>query len=105
MSFIIFASMATIPTQLSSNTLFVEHYGLASVAMEVILLALVMTYQVGKLYRERMNMLLSLDHNKKLAHTDALTQIPNRYALEVELDSSVVKEASLTYIDMDNLKL
>ncbi|PIZ74571.1 MAG: diguanylate cyclase, partial [Piscirickettsiaceae bacterium CG_4_10_14_0_2_um_filter_44_336] len=32
-------------------------------------------------------------------------QIPNRYALEVELDSSVVKEASLTYIDMDNLKL
>jgi len=105
MSFIIFASMATIPTQLSSNTLFVEHYGLASVAMEVILLALVMTYQVGELYRERMNMLLSLDHNKKLAHTDSLTQIPNRYALEVELDSSVVKEASLTYIDMDNLKL
>lgn len=104
-AFIAFASMATIPTRLSSNTLYVEHYGLASIGMEVILLALIMTYQVGKLYRERVDMLLSLDHNKKLAYTDSLTQIPNRYALEVELDSPVVKEASLTYIDMDNLKL
>ncbi len=104
MSFIIFASMATIPTQLSSNTLFVEHYGLASVAMEVILLALVMTYQVGELYRDRMKILLRLDHNKKLAQTDALTQIPNRYALDVALASLTDKEASLTYIDMDNLK-
>jgi diguanylate cyclase (GGDEF)-like protein len=103
MTFIGLASMATLPTQLSSNTIYVEHYGLASIAMEVILLALVLTYQVGKLHRERVKILLSLDHNKKLAHTDAVTQIPNRYALEIEL-ASFPPDAALTYIDMDNLK-
>ncbi|MBD3754208.1 MAG: diguanylate cyclase [Gammaproteobacteria bacterium] len=103
MTFIGLASMATLPTQLSSNTIYVEHYGLASIAMEVILLALVLTYQVGKLHRERVKILLSLDHNKKLAHTDAVTQIPNRYALEIEL-ASFAPDAALIYIDMDNLK-
>ncbi len=103
LTFIGLASMATLPTQLSSNTIYVEHYGLASIAMEVILLALVLTYQYGKLYRERVKILLSLDHNKKLAHTDAVTQIPNRYALEIEL-ASFPPDAALTYIDMDNLK-
>ncbi|WP_373020248.1 diguanylate cyclase domain-containing protein [Thiomicrorhabdus sp.] len=103
MVFIGLASMATLPTQLSSDTIYVEHYGLAAIAMEVILLALVLTYQVGELYRERMKMLLRLDHSKKLAHTDAVTQIPNRYALEVEL-TSIGPDSSLTYIDMDNLK-
>ncbi|MDG6778133.1 GGDEF domain-containing protein [Thiomicrorhabdus sp. zzn3] len=102
-SFIAFASMATIPTRLSSNTIYVEHYGLAAIAMEVILLALVLTYQVGELYRERMRILLRLDHSKKMAHTDAVTDIPNRYALEMEL-ASFGQSASLTYIDMDNLK-
>ncbi|PLA73451.1 diguanylate cyclase [Hydrogenovibrio sp. SC-1] len=105
MTFIGFASMATIPTQLSADTLYVEHFGLAAIAMEVILLALVMTYQVGELYRDRIKILLRLDHNMKLAQTDALTQIPNRYALDVELASPVDKSTSLTYIDMDNLKL
>ncbi|QBZ83040.1 putative diguanylate cyclase YfiN [Hydrogenovibrio crunogenus] len=104
MSFIVLASMATLPTQLSSNTIYVEHYGLAAIAMEVILLALVLTYQVGKLYRERMKMLFSLDQSNKLAHTDAVTQVPNRYALEAEL-ASFEQASSLTYIDMDNLKL
>lgn len=103
MTFIGLASMATLPTQLSANTIYVEHYGLAAIAMEVILLALVLTYQVGKLHRERVKILLSLDHNKKLAHTDAVTQIPNRYALEIEL-ASFGQDAALTYIDMDNLK-
>lgn len=103
-SFIVLASMATLPTQLSSNTIYVEHYGLAAIAMEVILLALVLTYQVGKLYRERMQILFSLDQSNKLAHTDAVTQVSNRYALEVEL-TSFEQDSSLTYIDMDNLKL
>lgn len=103
-SFIVLASMATLPTQLSSNTIYVEHYGLAAIAIEVILLALVLTYQVGKLYRERMKILLSLDQSNKLAHTDAVTQAPNRYALEIEL-VSFKQDSSLTYIDMDNLKL
>lgn len=102
-AFILLASMATLPMQLNSNTIDVEHYGLAAIAVEAILLALVQTYQVGELHRERMRILLRLDHSKKLAHTDALTQIPNRYALEVEL-ASVGQNSSLTYIDMDNLK-
>ncbi|MDG6772844.1 GGDEF domain-containing protein [Thiomicrorhabdus sp. ZW0627] len=101
--FIGLASMATLPTHLSSNTIYVEHYGLAAIAMEVILLALVLTYQFGELYRERVRILLRLDHSKKLAHTDAVTDIPNRYALEIEL-ASFEQNSSLTYIDMDNLK-
>ncbi|BBN59779.1 hypothetical protein HVMH_1373 [Hydrogenovibrio marinus] len=102
-AFIMLASMATLPTQLSSNTIDVEHYGIAAIAVEAILLALTLTYRVGELYRERMNILHHLDHNKKLAHTDSLTQIPNRYSLEMEF-SSMGPYASLTYIDMDNLK-
>lgn len=103
-AFIALASMATIPTELSSNTFNVEHYGLAAIAVEVILLALVLTYKVGELYRERIRILLHLDQSEKMAYTDAATQIPNRYALDVELDS-IGTESTLTYIDMDNLKL
>lgn len=102
-AFISLASMATLPTKLSSDTIYVEHYGLAAIAMEVILLALVLTYQVGELYRERMKILFRLDQSNKLAHTDAVTQIPNRYALEMEL-TTFGRDSSLTYIDMDNLK-
>lgn len=102
-AFISLASMATLPTNLNSNTIDVEHYGLAAIAVEAILLALLLTYRVGELYRERMNILNHLQHSKKLANTDALTQIPNRYAMEVQL-SSLGTHASLTYIDMDNLK-
>ncbi|MPQ76160.1 diguanylate cyclase [Hydrogenovibrio sp. JE_KL2] len=102
-AFISLASMATLPTQLSSNTIDVEHYGLAAIALEAILLALTLTYRVGELYRERLNILNHLDHNKKLAHTDSLTQIPNRYSLEMAF-ASMGPYASLTYIDMDNLK-
>ncbi|MDX1352199.1 MAG: diguanylate cyclase, partial [Thiomicrorhabdus sp.] len=103
LSFVVLASMATLPSNLTSNTIYVEHYGLASVAVEVILLALVLTYQVGQLYRERLKILFRLDQSNKLAHTDAVTQVPNRYALEVEL-ASFAQSSSLTYIDMDNLK-
>ncbi|WP_321323061.1 diguanylate cyclase [Thiomicrorhabdus sp.] len=102
-AFIALASMATLPTKLGSDTIYVEHYGLAAIAVEAILLALVLTYQVGKLYRERMSMLLRLDHSNKLAHTDAVTQIPNRHALETQLDA-MAQHSSLTYVDMDNLK-
>lgn len=103
-AFIALASMATIPTKLSSNTFNVEHYGLAAIAVEVILLALILTYKVGELYRERMRILLHLDQSQKMAHTDAVTQIPNRYALDDEL-ASIGTESTLAYIDMDNLKL
>lgn len=102
-TFVGLASMATIPTNLNTNTIYVEHYGLAAIAMEIILLALVMTYQMALLYRERIQMLSSLDHNKKLALTDAVTGIPNLHALEIEL-ATFEKNGCLTYIDMDNLK-
>ncbi|WP_024851254.1 sensor domain-containing diguanylate cyclase [Hydrogenovibrio kuenenii] len=102
-AFVALASMATLPTTLSSNTIDVEHYGMSAIVVESMLLALVLTYRVGELYRERLNILRHLKHNKKLAHTDSLTQIPNRYALEVGL-TSIGHHSSLTYIDMDNLK-
>lgn len=102
--FIALASMATIPTELGSNTIYVEHYGLIAIAMEIILLSLVLTFQLGELHRERKQMIKRIGISDKLAHTDAVTQIPNRYSMELNL-RTLGQNSSLTYIDMDNLKL
>jgi diguanylate cyclase (GGDEF)-like protein len=85
------------------HTLYVEHMGLLSVAVEVILLALVLAYQFGQVHREREHALVNLEHSKRMACTDALTGLANRFALDVEL-AALPSSASLTYLDLDNLK-
>ncbi|MBD3671765.1 MAG: diguanylate cyclase [Gammaproteobacteria bacterium] len=102
--FFVFGGIAISQTQLVGvYTLHIEHVGLFSVAVEVVLLALVLAYQFGQLHREKEHILKSLKHSRRLAHTDALTGMPNRYALDKELET-LPQEASLTFIDLDRLK-
>ncbi|MES2070337.1 MAG: diguanylate cyclase [Pseudomonadota bacterium] len=90
-------------TQMDAHTLYVEHVGLLAVAVEVFLLALVLSYQFALLNKER---LVALDDAKRsilIAHTDALTGLPNRFNLEIEI-VQLPTEGSLTIIDLDGLK-
>jgi len=84
-------------------TFYIEHLGLISVAGEVILLALVLSYQFAELSREKEHALLKLEHSEKRALHDALTGLPNRYALEDAI-SLLSTASSLTFLDLDNLK-
>jgi diguanylate cyclase (GGDEF)-like protein len=84
-------------------TLYIEHLGLISVTIEVVLLALVLSYQFGLLYSEREHALQRAELHLRIACTDALTGLPNRYALE----TAVVKlpeHGTLTFVDLDGLK-
>jgi diguanylate cyclase (GGDEF)-like protein len=84
-------------------TLYIEHLGLVAVTIEVLLLALVLSYQWGLLQNEKVNALANAEKNLRLACTDALTGLPNRYALEIDM-VSLPAEGSLTFIDLDGLK-
>lgn len=84
-------------------TLYIEHVGLIAVAVEVILLALVLSYQFAQLHRERESALQRLEQSNRIAQTDALTGLANRYALDIELDRSPA-QASMTFLDLDGLK-
>lgn len=84
-------------------TLYIEHVGLLAVSVEVILLALVLAYQFGQVHREREFALRNLEHSKRIARTDALTGLANRFALDGDL-AGLPKSGSLTFLDLDNLK-
>jgi diguanylate cyclase len=84
-------------------TIYIEHIGLVAVTIEVLLLALVLSYQFGMLQREKEQALERAENNLRLACTDALTGLPNRYALEMEL-AQMPQRGSLTFIDLDGLK-
>jgi len=84
-------------------SIYIEHIGLASVTIEVLLLALVLSYQFGLLQQEKESALLRAENNLRLACTDALTGLPNRYALELAL-AQLPLEGGLTFIDLDGLK-
>ncbi len=84
-------------------TLYIEHVGLLAVAVEVILLALVLAYQFGQVHQEREFALKNLEQSDRIARTDALTGLANRFALDLEL-VGLPKNGSLTYLDLDNLK-
>jgi uncharacterized membrane protein YhaH (DUF805 family) len=68
-------------SKLSFNTIYIEHLGLVSVAVEVMLLALVLTHQFTLLYREKEDALKRMEQSMTIAYTDALTGLPNRMAL------------------------
>lgn len=82
---------------------YIEHLGLLSVAGETILLALVLSYQFAQLHKDKESALLQLKQSELIAMTDALTGLPNRYALEPEL-RQLPPEGSLTFLDLDGLK-
>jgi diguanylate cyclase (GGDEF)-like protein len=84
-------------------SVYIEHLGLGAVAIEVLLLALVLSYQFGMLQNEKVSALANAEENLRLACTDALTGLPNRYALEIDL-VSLPNDGSLSFVDLDGLK-
>ena len=85
------------------HAIYIEHLGLVAVTIEVLLLAFVLSYQFGLLRRDKDAALARAEGNLRLACTDALTGLPNRYALEMEL-ATLPAAGSLTFVDLDGLK-
>jgi diguanylate cyclase len=98
-----FAAISLIQLQ-GVYTSYVEHLGLVAVTIEVLLLALVLSYQFALLQRSSRNALARAEHHLHLARTDALTGLDNRYALELAL-GTLPALGSLTFVDIDGLKL
>ncbi|MFA5018678.1 MAG: diguanylate cyclase [Methylobacter sp.] len=90
-------------SSLNSYGLYIEHMGLLSVSVEVMLLALVLSYQFAQLYRDKEYALECMEHSDRVARTDTLTGLPNRVALDLALET-LPQHGSLTFIDMDGLK-
>jgi len=84
-------------------TFYIEHMGLVSVAIEVMLLALVLSFQFSQLVRDKESALFELELSVKTALTDALTGLPNRHALAKEIVNMPLY-GNLTFIDLDGLK-
>lgn len=102
--FFIFGGLAITQAQLVGvYSLYIEHVGLFAVVVEVILLALVLAYQFAQLHREKELISKRLEHSKRLAHTDALTGLPNRFIMDKELEV-LPEKGCLTFIDLDRLK-
>ncbi|MFZ6648644.1 diguanylate cyclase domain-containing protein [Undibacterium sp. TJN25] len=89
--------------RMDAHTLYVEHIGLLAVAVEVFLLALVLSWQFALLNKERQTAIDDAKRSILIAHTDALTGLPNRFNLEIEI-VQLPPEGSLTIIDLDGLK-
>ncbi|MEX1201112.1 MAG: diguanylate cyclase [Methylophaga sp.] len=85
-------------------TIYVEHLGLLAVTVEVLLIGLVLGYQFAEVYREKEHNLALVQHSLQIAHHDALTGLPNRYALDLAMEK-LHKNGMITLLDMDNLKL
>jgi diguanylate cyclase (GGDEF)-like protein len=90
-------------TKINSSYFFVEHLGLVAVVAEAVLLALVLAHQIAVADSERTVALDRAAHHARIAMSDALTCLPNRYALERDL-AALPSEGSLTFIDLDSLK-
>lgn len=102
--FFVLGAVAITKTQLAGvYTLYIEHVGLFAVAIEAILLALVLSYQFARLQHEKELALQRLDHSNRLAYSDSLTGLSNRFALDLDLDR-LPSAGSLTFIDLDRLK-
>ena len=85
-------------------TIYIEHIGLLAVTVEVLLIGLVLGYQFAEVYREKERNLVLVQHSLQIAHHDALTGLPNRYALNISMEK-LPENGMLTLLDMDNLKL
>lgn len=102
--FFVLGGTAISQTQLAGFAAFhVEHVGLLAVTVEVMLLGFVLASQFAKARRERDEVVQRLAQSDRMAYTDALTGLSNRYALDIELDR-LQRSGSLTFLDLDNLK-
>lgn len=103
-SFFLFGGLSISLSQVQgSNYFYIEHMGMLAVTIEVMLLALVLAHQFAEIYREKEFMQSNLEKSRRMAYTDALTGLPNRYALDNAL-AKLPPEGSLTFIDLDRLK-
>ncbi|WP_151702336.1 diguanylate cyclase [Nitrincola alkalilacustris] len=96
-----------------SNIIWIEHIGLLAVLIEVLLLAQVMSYQVGLIHRERLDALAAVSTAQQLAlqaQHDALTGLPGRALFNELLQHTLALSQrsklplALLYLDLDNLK-
>lgn len=102
-TFFVLGIMTISVSSFNSYVMYVEHMGLFSVSVEVLLLALVLSYQIAQLSRQKDHALERMEHSIKVARTDALTGLSNRVGLELALES-LPQHGSLTFVDMDGLK-
>jgi diguanylate cyclase (GGDEF)-like protein len=102
-TFFVLGIMSISASSLNSFDLYIEHMGLFAVAIEIMLLALLLSYQFAQLSREKDNALKRMEHSNLVARTDALTGLPNRVALDMALEN-LPPHGSLTFIDIDGLK-
>lgn len=59
--------------------------------------------QFAQLHGEKEQVLKHLEHSKRIAHTDPLTGLPKRFALDIEL-GRLPRNGALTFLDLDHLK-
>jgi diguanylate cyclase (GGDEF)-like protein len=101
-----FSALGLLAISLSSlhgHSIYIEHVGLVAVAVEVALLALVLAHQFSLLHSEKDIAVRRAKHSIRMAYTDALTGLPNRYSLDAAL-ARLPTQGSLTFIDLDGLK-
>lgn len=99
------AIIATVtPNAWSVDTTYASHWGLMAVAIEVILLSFLISYQLNQVHAERDVALKQARKSLHLASTDRLTGIPNRYAMERYLNATD-SDIGFTFIDLDGLKM
>lgn len=98
------ALIATLfPHVWSAHTTYASHWGIMAVAIEVILLSFLLSYQLSRVYKERNYALHQAEKALLLAKTDKLTEIPNRLAMEERLNN-IKSDCSFVFIDLDGVK-
>jgi diguanylate cyclase (GGDEF)-like protein len=102
-TFFVLGIMTISVSSFNSYVLYIEHMGLFSVSVEVLLLALVLSYQIAQLSRQKDYALERMEHSIWVARTDDLTGLSNRVALDLALET-LPQHGSLTFVDMDGLK-
>jgi diguanylate cyclase len=102
-TFFVLGIVTITASDVGNTSLFIEHMGLLSVAIEVMLLALVLAYQFGQLVRDKEFAVQRMEHSTWVSRTDALTGLPNRVALDVTLEN-LPQHGCLTFVDLDGLK-
>lgn len=102
-AFFVLGAAAISLGRLETHTLYIEHIGLLAVAVEVMLLALVLSYQFALLNHEKESALSNAEKSILMARTDSLTGLPNRFHLDHSL-ATLPDRGSLTIIDLDGLK-
>ncbi|MET0339982.1 MAG: diguanylate cyclase [Polyangiales bacterium] len=89
--------------RLAGLGLYIEHLGLLASAVEASLLALVLAHQFSVLHAQRESAEHRAREGQRIAHSDPLTGLPNRSALDASI-ATLPPHGSLTFIDLDGLK-